>query len=466
MGVTVHVAVPLLPKLPLIRNATDLRSELGELLRLAWPIAIAQVGLPLMGLVDIAVVGRVSVSDLAGAAMGRSIGFSVFMLALGVTMGLEPLASQAVGAREPGRAWEAMRTTLRAVLVLWLPLMMCGYLITYLLEPFGVEHEVVNRTRAYLIGQAPGFLLFGGYSAIKIFLQAHGKTRPALIAVVVANILNLIVCNILVRGDDVLVEIGIRGFGLPRLGAFGAGLASSVASLVLVAIVFRASRPYRPARAAAPVPMRAVLRVGTPIGLQMLAEAGVFTVAALLAGMLGKEVVSAHQVALGLASVTYMGALGVAGATAVRVGRAVGAGTSARRSGLLGISVGGLMMALPALAFAIVPRPLVALFTHDETVIALGIVLLRIAGVFQLFDGVQAVAGGALRGAGDVRYSFIVNVISYWVIGLPLALFLCYALEMGARGLWWGLTLGLVLASIALTLRFVRLSTRIIARIA
>ena len=456
---------------PVSSSATSLdaseprRSELRELIHLAWPIAVAQLGLPLMGLVDIAVIGRVSVADLAAAAMARSIGFASFVLAMGVAMGLEPLAAQALGAREPERAWEALWTTLRAVLAMWLPLMVVGMGVTYLLEPLGIEADVVRRTRAYMIGQAPGLAMYGAFMAVKIFLQSNGKTRPALLAVGLANVLNLAVCNLLVRGDDVLIELALPPLGLPRLGAFGAGLASSVASLVLVLVVAIAARPYRPSRRGPRVPARVVLTLGTPIGLMMLAEMGVFTVVSLVAGKLGKEIVSAHQVAIGLASFTYMGALGVAGATAVQVGRAVGAGTSTRRAGLLGIGVGLVMMALPALVFASVPRPLAAIFTRDPAVIELGASLLRIAGVFQLFDGVQACAGGALRGAGDVRYAFLVNVAAYWVIGFPVALLLGFPLGFGARGLWWGLTLGLILASIALTLRFVRLSGRAVARV-
>lgn len=443
----------------------EVSAELRQLLRLSWPIAVAQLGLPLMGLVDIAIIGRVSVADLAGAAMARSIGFASFVLAMGVAMGLEPLAAQALGAREPGRAWEAMRTTLRAVLVMWLPLMVVAMALTYVLEPLGIEPEVVSRTRAYMLGQAPGLAMYGAFMAVKIFLQSHGKTRPALLAVGLANVLNVVVCNLLVRGDDALVELHLPAVGLPRLGSFGAGLASSIASLVLVVVVAVAARAYRPAVPSPPVPVRVVVKLGTPIGFMMLAEVGVFTVVSIVAGHLGKEIVSAHQVAIGLASFTYMGALGVAGATAVQVGRAVGAGTSTRRSGLSGIALGLGMMALPAIAFAVMPRALASLFTNDERVIELGASLLRIAGIFQLFDGVQAVAGGALRGAGDVRYSFLVNVAAYWVIGFPVALVLGFPMGWGARGLWWGLTLGLILAAVALTVRFWKLSGRGVARV-
>lgn len=432
---------------------------------MAWPISLAQLGLPLMGIVDSAVVGRVSVADLAGAAMGRTLGFAAFMLALGVSMALEPLASQAVGAREPERAWEMMRTTMRAVLLLWAPLMACALGVTYLLEPFGVEHDVALRTRDYFLGSAPGYALFGGFSVMKVFLQAHGQTRPALVGVFIANVLNLVICNVLVRGDDLLLTLHLPPCGLPRLGAFGAGLASSLASLVLVSIVYRAARAYRPREAAPKVAMRRVLSVGTPIGLQMLAEFGVFALATMIAGRLGKEIVAAHQAAIGLASVTYMAALGVSGATAVRVGHAVGAAQSPRRAGVMGMAVGALVMCVPALLFIAIPKPLVMFFTKDEGVITLGMALLRIAGVFQLFDGVQAVAGGALRGAGDVRFSFYANLTAYWAIGLPLALVLAFPLKWGAQGIWWGLTLGLILVAFALVMRFLRLSKTALVRV-
>src|SRR5690606_34410666 len=154
---------------------------------------------------------------------------------------------------------------------------------------------------------------------------------------------------------------------------------------------------------------------------------------------LGSRIASAHQIAIGLASFTFMGALGVASATSVRVGHSVGAGRSPRLPGMLGMCVGGGVMALGGLAFGLFPRQLASLFTDDPEVIARGAELLRIAAVFQLADGVQTVGAGALRGAGDVRFSFAANVGAYWLVGLPLALFLGFGLDLGAKGLWWGL---------------------------
>src|SRR5688500_17171578 len=180
-----------------------------------------------------------------------------------------------------------------------------------------------------------------------------------------------------------------------------------------------------------------------PVGLQVLAEIGVFSFVSVIAGRLGKVPVSAHQIAIGLASFTFMGALGIGGATAVRVGHAVGEGRSTRVSGLVGIALGAIFMSACAVMFLVVRRPLVGIFTEDPATAELAASLLGVAAAFQLFDGVQAVAAGALRGAGDVRFPFAINVAAHWLVGLPLSLYLAFWLGWGARGLWWGLMAGL-----------------------
>jgi MATE family multidrug resistance protein len=429
------------------------------------PIAIAQLGLVAMSLVDTAVIGRVSVDDLAGAGIGRSIGFASIVVGMGVTTALEPMAAQAIGAGEPATAWRAYVANVRAAVLLWPPAMVAAFAVTLTLPVLGVEPAVVHRVRMYLVGQTPGFVLTLAFLSSKTFLQAHGVTRPAMVGSIVANLINVVVSNLLVRGDDALRAVGLAPLGLPALGALGGGIAFSVSSLVLAAIVGWASLQFRARDAGPPVPLARVYRLGVPVGLQMLAEMGIFSLVALLSGALGPEVASAHQVAIGLASFTFMGALGVSGATAVRVGHAVGAGASPRRAGVLGIGLGAAVMIAGAVAFMAVPRLLVSAFTHDERVIAIGTNLVRIAGIFQLFDGVQTVAAGALRGAGDVRFPFVANVVAHWLVGFPIALVLGFVLHGGAPGLWWGLTAGLVVISTALAARFAAISRRAIARV-
>jgi MATE family multidrug resistance protein len=452
------------------------RAEIRALARLAWPVATAQFGMVTLGLVETAVVGsepgHAGVLDLGGGALGRTIAFTSLTGGRGTAFSLEALAAQAIGAGDPARAWRALETTLGACARVWAVCMVIAIASTFALVPFGIEEAVADRARTFLIAQGPGSALMLAFLCAKTFLQAHGKTRPAVIAVVAANIINVVACNLLVRGDDVLAAMHLPRLGIPALGALGAGIAASIASTVLAAIALVAAtrqraelgRPSLALVAGAepiatdPVPLREVLGLGLQIGFQILAEVGVFALVAVLAGKLGSDVVAAHQIALGIASFTYMGALGISGATAVRVGLAVGARRSARGPGFLGIAMGGAAMCVPALIFALFPGAPIALFTHDERVTSIAVPLIRIAALFQLFDGVQAVAGGALRGAGDAKVPFLLNVVSYWLVGFPLALLLGFHFGLGARGLWWGLTAGLVSASILLSLRFRRLT--------
>ncbi|HEX3770631.1 MAG TPA: MATE family efflux transporter [Polyangiaceae bacterium] len=448
------------------------------LVRLAVPISIAQLGLMMMSLVDTAAIGRVSVDDLAGAGIGRSIGFGTAVIGIGLAGGLDPLAAQAIGAGEPERAWQAFLTTVRATLLLWPLLMGAAFAITLSLPAIGLDPAVITRVRLYLAGQAPGFAAIMVTASARTFLQAHGRTTPALVGSVVANVVNVPMVNLLVRGDAALRAVGLPPRGLSGLGALGGGIAFSVASMILalfVGIASLGSRP-RPAdareRDAAPitrtvprVPLRTVFRVGLPLGLQMFAEVAVFSLVALLSGALGPEVASAHHIAIGLASFMFMGALGMSGATAVRVGYAIGRGQSPRRAGALGMSVGAVGMLSGAVAFALFPEAILGLFTNDARVIAIGVGLLRIAALFAIFDGVQAVASGALRGAGDVRFPFLANVVAHWFIGFPAAMVLGFVLRGGAVGLWWGLTAGLVFVAVALAARFAVITRRPIARI-
>jgi MATE family multidrug resistance protein len=440
----------------------DIVVEARALGKLALPIALAQFGLMTMSLVDTAVLGRVSKIDLAAVALGRNIGFAAQTLSMGLAMALEPLAAQAIGANDPKRAWRAFRSTLETISIAWLPMMIVALLATFALHPVGVDDVVIARTRVFLVAWAPGLFAFPCFLAGKTYLQAHSRTRPALVASIVANIVNLVVCNLLVRGDDALASIGLPRVGLPRLGALGSGIALTIAGAILSTMVLRAAFALKPVSVSdSPViARREIVRLGMPVGMQMLAEVGVFALVGVLTGHFGSAVVSANQIALGLASFTFMGALGVSGATAVRVGHAIGGKNraGARRAGLTGIGLGALGMAMGGIVFASEPEFLVRLFTHDADIVALGAALVRVAALFQLFDGMQAVGAGALRGAGDVRFAFGGGVVSYWIIGLPLALWFGVARGHGALGMWWGLSASLVAAALIFLARFIALT--------
>ena len=439
-------------------EVSEIINEARAQIRLAWPIALAQFGMIALSLVDTAFVGRISRVELASVALGRSLSFALSSVGFGVASAIEPLAAQALGAGERDRAWCALTRTLRAVVLLSVPSVAMTIGVTWLLPWAGVSPEVVVRTRTFLVAQIPNQIALAIFFALKSFLQAHGATRPALLGAALANVMNFVVCAAIVGGDDSLRALGLPPIGLPRLGAVGAAIASDVAAVLLMGVVVSAALAFRAPVKGAKVTTAAVLRLGIPIGLQFAAEIGVFAVAALLAGRLGDAALAAHQIALGLASFTFMGALGVSGATAVRVGRAVGAGKSPRCPGLVGMALGAGAMIVGAVAFAAIPTGLVHIFTHDSVVVQIAVPLLRVAAAFQLFDGLQVVSAGALRGAGDVRLPFVASAVSYWCIGLPAAVFLAFTCKLGALGLWLGLTAGLVTVAAALATRFATLS--------
>lgn len=446
------------------------REEIRQTLRLALPIAFAQVALMTMGLVDAALVGRVSETDLAAVSLGNSLVFAVVCTGMGVTMAVEPLASQAMGAGDPDRAWMSLRSGLVACTLLSIPTMIVGALSPLLLDLFGVDPTVIPAARAFVYARLPGMPMWLFFMAAKAYLEARGITRPLFVSGWATNVLNFVVVALLVFGDGALAYVGLPGLGLPALGSLGAGIGTTFSNAALAAMALYAAYQARPegatlfggAREELALQTRKLLRVGVPMGLQILTEAGVFSLVSLLAGRLGARISAAHQIALGLASYTFMGVLGISSATAVRVGRAIGAGDERgpRRAGLVGFGLVLGYMGACAAVFVIFARPLARIFTSDPGVQEVAVGLIRIAAAFQLADGLQGVAGGALRGAADTRFASWANVACHWGVGLPLALVFGFTLAHGAAGLWWGLSVGLFVVAAVLTARFLRISAK------
>ncbi len=457
------------------------RREIAENLRLAIPIALAQLGTMAMGLVDTALVGRVGETALAGVALGNTLVFAVSMPALGVFMAVEPIAAQAVGAGDGARARASFRAAVRLALLVTVPVVLLSWASLALLPLLRVDPAVIPDARAYLFARLPSILPYFLFQAAKTHQQAVGRPRYALEAVILANVVHLATGWVAVFGDDGLARLGLPRRGLPALGGVGAGVATSASAILMAFWVLRVRAAVPPGAPDAPregevddrsgdgALARKLVRLGVPIGLQLAAEVGIFSLVALLMGRIGGRAAAAHQIAINLASLSFMGALGIAQATSVRVGTAIGdAGGSAsgpRRAGLVGIAMGVSVMGAWAIVFATAPGRLARLFTPDAAVVEAAVALIGIAAFFQLADGAQVVSAGALRGAADTRFPLVANVVVHWCVGLPVGLLLAFRLGMGARGLWLGLTAGLVVIAIVLTARFVALSRRAIARV-
>lgn len=438
----------------------------AELLRLAAPIAIAQAGTQLMSVVDTAVVGRAGSTELAATGLGASLFFGFSILGMGIVMGIDPLIAQSLGAGNLRAAkrifWQGIWLSL-AMSVLICSLIACA---PALIGAIGVDTQVADLAWKYLfirMGNVPTLLAF---LVFRSYLQAAHATRAMVVAMIAGNVFNLFADILFVFGGSAFPEWTGPLRNVPAMGVPGAALASVLGGLLQLAIVIPAVRGIDDGGGAPkrlnPSDIRASLRLGIPVGLQMGAEYGVFALVGLLAGRMGPIPLAAHQLALTMAAFTFTVAMGIGSAGAVQVGRAIGAGDRERtqRQGVLSFILGGAVMALSAIVFVALPEPISRIITDQPDVLKVAIPLLAIAAVFQISDGVQAVGSGVLRGAGDTRFAFLANVMAHWFIGLPVALLLGFKLRMGIFGLWWGLCTGLIVVAIILVWRFMRLSAR------
>lgn len=433
------------------------RSESAAMLWLAAPLVAQQAGHHLMGVVDTALLGRYSEAALAGAGVANNVFFAISCAGMGIVMGLDTVVPQALGAGRRDDARRALGAGVRLAVLVGLIgtlLVLASPLVLALAE---VDPEVLHEARAYLYMRALGVVPFLLTIALRSYLAAHGITRPLVIAMIAGNIVN--------AGLDIALIFGVPALGIPAFGVVGAA-AATTAVTVLTAVLYavgvrdldRGTTRPRSTRA----DMKEIARYGGPVGGQLLAEVGIFALATVLVANLGKVPAGAHSIALNLASFTFSFSLGISTATSVRVGHAVGAGDLglARRRGVLGFGLGLAVMSCCAATFLFFARPLAASFTHEPEVIVATIPLLQIAALFQLSDGTQVIAAGALRGRGYTRATLIGNLIGHYAIGLPLILVLGFSAGLGAPGLWWGLSVGLTATAIVLVAWFLKSTSR------
>ena len=431
------------------------RGALGELramMRLALPIVLVQVGMVSMGVVDTILVGHLSADALAAVALGHLYFFNASIFASGTLMALDPLVAQAVGARDLPAAARAVQRGL--VLCVALSVLTAVLLLT--MEPvlvlMGQQPQVVPVASRYGLISIAGVLPYLAFVVLRQSLQALGRLAPIVWTIVIANVVNAVLNYALVFGR----------LGAPPLGVEGSAWATAgsrwLMALLLPVLAWPAMRATLVPVARDALRLRPLLRMlalGAPIGGHQFLEAGAFGMVGLLMGRLGTHEMAAHQVAISLASLTFMVPLGVGAAAAVRVGHAVGAGdaVATRRSAHAALACGAAFMSCTAVAFLLVPRLLARAYSADETVVAVAASLIPIAGVFQVFDGIQAVSAGVLRGVGDTRVPMILALVGFWLVGVPVSAWLGLYTDLRAAGLWWGFVAGLFAVSAILLVR-------------
>jgi len=431
------------------------------MLTLAVPVVMAELGWMTMGLVDTLMVGRIGPEAIGAVGIGSSLFMGVCIFAMGLLLGLDTLVSHAFGAGriDECHRWLAYGVTLS--LLLSIPVTILVLALSSALGRWGLHPAVLALTQPYLDVLAwsiPPLLL---YASFRRYLQGMGVVRPVMIALVLANILNAFVNWLLIFGHWGAPALGVRG------SAWGTVVARVVmAGVLLGVIVYRerslvASRLPRLQRNDPLIasrrglnlePMRRLLALGLPAASQVTLEVGVFAAATALAGRLAPAALAAHQIAVNFVALTFMVPLGIASAGAVRVGHAIGRRDyeGAARSGWTAILFGVAFMSCAAAVFLLIPRTLIGAFTSEPAVLSIGVSLLFVGAIFQLFDGVQGVSTGVLRGLGDTRTPMLWNLAGHWFIGLPLGYTLCFVMGLGVVGLWWGLSTGLIICGVAL----------------
>jgi MATE family multidrug resistance protein len=438
-----------------------LRRELGPMLALATPLVIAEVGWVSMGTVDTLMVGRLGAQSIAAAGLASMIFFTVAVFSMGLLLGLDPLVAQAFGA---GRLDECHRWLVAGVwtaIGISLPSVGAVYALRAALVVWGLPAEVMVLTQLYLgvlVWSLPPFLF---YVAFRRYLQAINIVRPVTTTLIVANAVNAAANWMLIFGHFGAPALGLRG------SAFATVIARSFMAAALLAVILAHEAHMTPRLRDTPLALdlsriRPLVRIGLPAAGQVLFEVGVFALATALAGRVSADALAANQIALNMASLTFMVPYGIGSAGAVRVGHAIGRRdlVAARAAGWTAIALGVAFMALASSVFLTFPAALVRAYTTDEGVIAIGVALLFVAAIFQLFDGLQGVTTGVLRGAGDTRTPMLWNLGGHWFVGLPLGYLLCFHLGRGVVGLWWGLSVGLMICGVALLVAWMRMGAR------
>lgn len=426
--------------------------ELAQLLALAGPIIVSQLGHVGMTTADTIMVGPLGAAPLAAVGIGGALHSFMVLVATGVIIGMAPLVSQAFGAGDVAQCRRVLVQAVWLSLLLSLPVMytcLVGEELTLALGQDPAVAALAGRyLRALTLGVPPAF----AFMALRQYLEGMGHSKPAMVITFCALAVNV--------AANYAFIYGVEGW-IPALGVAGSAWATTLVRwtmFVLMALWVAAHRGFRPT-GVSPRPDRALLarmaRVGAPVGGQFALEVGLFSFAAVMMGWLGPVQLAAHQVTLNLAAATFMVALGVSLAGSIRVGQHIGGRRprAMRRAVLATYLLAVGFMALCALLFVTLPEPLIRLYTRDPAIIAVGVQLLLVAGAFQVFDGAQVAGFSVLRGAADTRGPMLIAAIGYWGLGVPLAYLLGFRTGFGPVGVWAGLTAGLLTVALMLVVR-------------
>ncbi|AHW60921.1 multidrug resistance protein, MATE family [Draconibacterium orientale] len=431
-------------------------------LTLALPIVLSQIGQVTVSLADNMMVGHVGTTELAAASFANSVFMIGMVFGMGVTMGLTPLVGKAFGQNQLHKAIIWLKNGIAAHLTASVALTALMFSIYFFLPYMGQPENVLHLARPYYLLLCSSYLPFMFFFTLKQFFEGIGNTKIAMQITLIANVINIVVNYVFIFGK----------FGFPEMGLMGAGIGTVVSRMcmpLLFAWFILRNNRYKRYFVFARYQkifrkdIVALLRIGIPIGFQLIVEVAAFAIGAVMMGWLGETQLAAHQVALGLATFTYMISLGISQANTIRVSHQMGDKdyVSLRRAVFASTHLVLLVMSLSALLFIVSRKILPLLFTSDENVIQVAATLLIIAAVFQLFDGLQVIMQSSLRGMADVTTPMLIAFIAYLLIGIPTSYIFTFVLNAGPQGIWYGYLVGLGTAGVLFYIRFMRLLKRL-----
>jgi MATE family multidrug resistance protein len=424
-------------------------------LSLAFPIVLAQIGQVTVSLADNMMVGHVGTTELAAAAFANSVFMIGMIFGMGLTFGLTPLVGKAFGNNDLRTTSIWLKNGSFLYLVTGLVLTMLMFAIYFLLPLMGQAHEVLQLARPYYLLLCCSYLPFVLFFVFKQFFEGLGNTKMAMQITLISNVVNIVVNYVFIFGK----------FGMPQLGLVGAGIGTLVSRIIMPLFftwfILRNSRHKRYFVLAYFQPMvwkrvMSILKISIPIGLQLIVEVSTFGIGAVMMGWLGETPLAAHQVALGLATLTYMIALGVSQANTIRVSHQMGVKDylALQRASYASTHIVLVFMSATALVFILGRNFLPILFTNDVEVIKISASLLIVAAIFQLFDGLQVIMLSTLRGMADVTRPMFIAFIAYLLVGIPTSYVFSFILKVGPQGIWYGFMVGLCIAGVLFYLRF------------
>jgi MATE family multidrug resistance protein len=433
------------------------KEHVRRLFVIAYPVMLSHLGHIAVGVADSMMVGQLGAVPLAAVSLANSVFVLALMFGIGISYGITPLVASADGKGQTKRIARLLKHSLLINMLFSVLLFVALMGVIPFLYMLDQPEEVVSTASPYLWVVGASMLPFMFFQGYKQLIEGLGHTRQAMVITLIANFLNV--------GLNYLLIFGKLGF--PEMGLVGAAWATLVSRIFMAAMMagfFYKSRLFvayhRTAKGFKKKILKKLLSLGVPVGFQYVFEVGAFSAAAIMVGWIGANALAAHQIAINLASVSYMIASGFAAAATVRVGNMLGKRNmkGMREAGLTAFAMIVLLMIFFALAFVAGQYFFPSLYIDHQEVIDIAASLLIIAALFQLSDGIQVVGLGALRALEDVKIPMFITLIAYWVIGIPGGYVLAFYFEIGVQGIWWGLLVGLTVSAVFVSLRFHRLS--------